>query len=581
MLKYLLAFFALFPSLAACSDDPPISPAFATAPICRTSTNNWQNISTPNYNANFTAELDATPSSSASNGVVGLSNGWAASYDHLATSVRFNTSGKIDAINGTTYGSREVVSYTGGTTYRVRFVVALTAKTYSAFVKVGAGVEDTIAYNYKLRNRQSFIKKINNIGHKATTGTLQVCYGDTTIVPPLPPIDTVSPPTVIALTVTPPSAAVITGDTQQFTATPTWSDGGSHAVTRTWSATGGTVSTGGLYTAGSLPGDYRVIASAGGKADTAEVSVGTSVAGCPSSGYLRLVNVSNKAQLDAAKNAALPGDQIRLAAGTYNYTSEGWTLSRSGTAANPIVYCGPRTAVVNAYAWVRASYVRLTGFRIRGDTPYATVWGIYQTSGGHNVYDHLEVGPQYRSGIVIHDGPSYGNEIAHNYIHDTGVGVANRGECVYIGDGDWDYVNDGHQIVDSTWIHHNTLTNCRAEGIELKSGTSFAVVEFNTITNAGHGLVVGSDAPIQVRANGNIIRDNTITTAPRYGSELYVTPGRESFGGQNNKFQRNHFSGMGNNKAFSLQPGHTGNVYCNDNTYVSPVVANVTTVACP
>ena len=47
------------------------------------------------------------------------------------------------------------------------------------------------------------------------------------------------------------------GATQQFTATGHFSDGGSAAVAVTWSATGGTVSASGLFTAGPVPGTFR------------------------------------------------------------------------------------------------------------------------------------------------------------------------------------------------------------------------------------------------------------------------------------------------------------------------------------
>jgi hypothetical protein len=307
------------------------------------------------------------------------------------------------------------------------------------------------------------------------------------------------------------------------------------------------------------------------------------VEGCPDpGGYLRVVNVSTKTQLDAAIATALPGDLIILAAGSYVYGSEGFKIhGKNGTMANPITICGPRTAILNAYLWMKSSWWVVRGFRIRGDSPNGQVWGVYQESGGNNRYLGLEVDHQNQEGIVIHNGPSFNNEIAYNFIHDVGQTRADRGEGIYIGDGNWDYVDDGSQQVDDTWIHHNTITNARSEGIELKSGTDGAIVEFNVITNAGHGLVVGSDAPIQVRANNNIIRDNTIVTSPRYGIELWVPAGRESAHGNGNTFQRNSFQGMANNKAFFIQAGHSGNVVCDDNTVTAPVVLNTTTTSCP
>jgi hypothetical protein len=85
---------------------------------------------------------------------------------------------------------------------------------------------------------------------------------------------TVQPPTVVALGINPRNASVQTGGTQQFTASAAWSNGSTALPALTWSATGGTISSGGLYTAGGTAGTFRVIVTGGGKADTASVSVG-------------------------------------------------------------------------------------------------------------------------------------------------------------------------------------------------------------------------------------------------------------------------------------------------------------------
>ncbi len=55
--------------------------------------------------------------------------------------------------------------------------------------------------------------------------------------------------------------SLTTGDTQQFSAVGRMSDGSTAGVSVTWSATGGTMSGAGLYTAGSTAGTFRVIAT--------------------------------------------------------------------------------------------------------------------------------------------------------------------------------------------------------------------------------------------------------------------------------------------------------------------------------
>jgi hypothetical protein len=69
--------------------------------------------------------------------------------------------------------------------------------------------------------------------------------------------------------------ALSTGQTQQFSATARLSDGTTAPASVSYSATGGTVTSAGLYTAGSSAGTYRVIATlvGGTLADTATISV--------------------------------------------------------------------------------------------------------------------------------------------------------------------------------------------------------------------------------------------------------------------------------------------------------------------
>ena len=87
----------------------------------------------------------------------------------------------------------------------------------------------------------------------------------------------VPPPTITlqAIELTPASASLLTGGTQQFSVVGRMSDNSTSSVAVTWSATGGTVSGSGLYTAGNTPGTWRIIAveQGGTKADTSTITV--------------------------------------------------------------------------------------------------------------------------------------------------------------------------------------------------------------------------------------------------------------------------------------------------------------------
>ena len=80
--------------------------------------------------------------------------------------------------------------------------------------------------------------------------------------------------TLVRITLSPDSTSVLTGHTVQFSVLGTFSDSSTATVPATYTATGGTISTSGLYTAGGTPGTFRVIATgAGGVKDTSAVVV--------------------------------------------------------------------------------------------------------------------------------------------------------------------------------------------------------------------------------------------------------------------------------------------------------------------
>jgi|GEM_PF-3576514 len=83
--------------------------------------------------------------------------------------------------------------------------------------------------------------------------------------------------TLTQLSLTPATVTVAPGGTQQLLVTGSWSDGSTLAPAVTYSATGGTVSPTGLYTAGSAIGTFRVIAlrTGGTEADTSVVTIGS------------------------------------------------------------------------------------------------------------------------------------------------------------------------------------------------------------------------------------------------------------------------------------------------------------------
>jgi hypothetical protein len=86
--------------------------------------------------------------------------------------------------------------------------------------------------------------------------------------PPAPP-----QPTLTSVILKPAVAAIATGSTRQFFAYGRNSVGDSVPVTVSYTATGGSISGGGLYTGGATAGTYRVIAKSGALADTSVVTL--------------------------------------------------------------------------------------------------------------------------------------------------------------------------------------------------------------------------------------------------------------------------------------------------------------------
>lgn len=94
------------------------------------------------------------------------------------------------------------------------------------------------------------------------------------------PSPTPAPGAITRVVLTPAIATLATGSTKRFAAFGRNAAGDSVAVAVTFDATGGTITAGGLYTAGRTAGTYRIIARSSGLADTAEVKLNT-VLGSP------------------------------------------------------------------------------------------------------------------------------------------------------------------------------------------------------------------------------------------------------------------------------------------------------------
>jgi hypothetical protein len=117
-------------------------------------------VLSPTQSGAFTLQFDATPSVGAMDAVIGLSAANATAYADMAVGVRFNTSGTIDARNGSDYAAAQTVTYAGGSVYHFRLIVNIAAHVYTVYVTAPGANEVLLGSNYSFRTEQSAVATI-------------------------------------------------------------------------------------------------------------------------------------------------------------------------------------------------------------------------------------------------------------------------------------------------------------------------------------------------------------------------------------------------------------------------------------
>jgi hypothetical protein len=311
---------------------------------------------------------------------------------------------------------------------------------------------------------------------------------------------------------------------------------------------------------------------------------GTGGSGPPSDpcafGHDALVDVSDGATLAAALAAAAPGTLIRLAPGTY----AGHFASKiSGSAAKPIIVCGPRTAVLDGGSTktgytlhVEADHGIFSGFTVtRGKK------GIMLDGANHNLLRDLSVHEIGDEGIHFRTFSS-NNTLQASEIHDTGIESPGFGEGVYLGSSvnNWPTItgaadkpdtSDGNKVLDNT-----IGPSVRAENIDIKEGTTGGEIRGNTFDGSGLTLINSDDSWVDVKGNGYTITENKGSHTLKDGFQTHVLV---TGWGNDNVFHKNvadvETAGLG----FNVAKKSTGNVVGCDNT-VTGASATLTNVVC-
>ncbi|MFL5475433.1 MAG: hypothetical protein ACJ8A6_07025 [Gemmatimonadales bacterium] len=106
-----------------------------------------------------------------------------------------------------------------------------------------------------------------------TAGTLADTVTVTISAPPAPPPPPPAEPVLAKVILKPIGVTLATGTKKQFATYGTTTTGDSVPVSVVFKATGGTVTAGGLFTAGQTAGNYRIIATSGALADTSAITI--------------------------------------------------------------------------------------------------------------------------------------------------------------------------------------------------------------------------------------------------------------------------------------------------------------------
>ncbi len=255
----------------------------------------------------------------------------------------------------------------------------------------------------------------------------------------------------------------------------------------------------------------------------------------------RQVAVSTSADLTAALADARAGDTITLADGTYAGSSihlgsyyATFGLARSGTATAPITIQGSANAIIDgngtsgryAFEMYGASYAVIRGITFNNASK-----GLVLDGSSNNTIDGVTISNTGAEGIHFR-AMSANNTLENSTISDTGVQQPQFGEGIYIGsagDNNWTvYACDQPDTSDHNSILYNTVLRARAESIDIKEGTTGALIDHNTFigdesaTPPAPSGENSADSWMDVKGNDDVITNNTGTNSLNQGFEVHA-----------------------------------------------------------
>ncbi|MGW5746108.1 cellulose binding domain-containing protein [Amycolatopsis sp. NPDC003861] len=309
------------------------------------------------------------------------------------------------------------------------------------------------------------------------------------------------------------------------------------------------------------------------------------------------VDVATAAQLQAALANAVPGQAIRLAAGTYRGS---FVTTKAGTAARPITLSGPANAVlindgpsgdapdcpVPTAGWdsgyglwlANAPYWTLRGFTVQDSKK-----GIVADNSPHTTIDGVTV--HHIDEEAVHFRRSSADSVLKNStITYTGLVQPGYGEGVYLGSANSNWGCHGNTGGVDRGDRIQVLDNhigpfIAAEPIDVKEGTFNGVIRGNTFDGRGITGQNSADSWIDVKGIGYTIEGNTGTFAPpgtfANGYENHNTSTSPSFDNGCGNVWRGNKSDLGGVGAYAIKISSVSKCAANPNVvYASNTVTN-------
>ncbi|MFE4794785.1 right-handed parallel beta-helix repeat-containing protein [Streptomyces sp. NPDC056708] len=227
-----------------------------------------------------------------------------------------------------------------------------------------------------------------------------------------------------------------------------------------------------------------------------------------------VIDVSTAAQLKSALTAAVPGDTIHLADGTY---TGNFKAAVPGTASARITLTGSAKAVLTA----GGGY----GLHLNGAS-YWTVQGITVTGGQKGIMADTATGVVIDS-VTVHDldmegvhfrRSSKNGVIKNSRIYDTGHDGRGMGEGVYVGT-----AGDLTDRSDQVRILNNTIgPGVGGENVDIKEGTTGAQITGNTFDGSGLTGANYDDSWVDVKGNDVLVEGNKGSRTTNNGYETHT-----------------------------------------------------------